>query len=172
MRKFLPALCIAAFLVSCSQVDSAKKDLSIPAVPTTVETAKATLKNKSYGVEEIGTIDLFHEYDWSASADTTAFIRDYLTERKAFTLRFVNDTAVNVSDDKKLIEATYDLKKDTGTALLLDIHYFDSSFSFNPGEPTRMTYNYKLLGISNENLLLETPRKLNQRKLVLLMKSK
>lgn len=172
MRKIFQAILFTSLLVSCNQVDSAKKELAIPQPPPSPGAAKTAIKNKKYNVEEVGTLDLLNEYDWTTASDTSKFYSDYIAERKAFALSFANDSVVTVTDEKKNFAATYDLQKDTGCALLLDIHYLDSSFSFNPGEATMMTLSYKIHGLNNQYLLLETPRELNRRKVVLLMKAK
>jgi hypothetical protein len=158
---------------SCNNVDSAKQELVIPKPPACVDAVKAEIKTKSYQVGDVGAIDLFNEFDWaSTSNDTTKFYREYINERKNFTLQFLNDTIAKVHDEKKTFEAKYNLEKDTSTAVLLNLQYVDSSFSFNPGEPMMITSAYKIKGVDNNSLLLETPREMNRRKIILLMKTK
>jgi len=173
MRKSILLPIAAFFIQSCNEVNSDKKELVIPKMPASVDAVKAEIKNKSYEVIDVGTIDLFNEFNWaSASKDTSKFYTDYIAERKGFTLQFLNDSTAKANDEKKIFEATYNLEKDTSAAVLLNLQYVDSSFSFNPGEPMMMTSTYKIRGIDNNSLLLETPREMNRRKVILLMKKK
>lgn len=170
MKKVGYTALLATILIACGQSDSVKKETAMPPKPASVDAALAAIKNKDYVVEEVGTIDLFQEWDWSAaSADTSKFYRDFMDERKAFALNFINDTAVNVNDDKRTFEAKYDIQKDTGTALLLNLKYMDSTFSFTPGELSLITSTYKIHGVDDNKVLLETPRELNRRKVIVLM---
>lgn len=172
MRKAIFYL-LLVFLVACKNNASDKKEIIVPAAPLSVANVKAEVKNKEYKVNEVGTIDFFNpdELEWSsASGDTSKFFKDYVSERKNFSLHFINDSAVQMQDEKKAIAAHYDLQKDS-SGILLKIQYPDSTFSFNPGETMMMTSTFKIRGVDdNGQLLLETPREINRRKVVVLMK--
>jgi hypothetical protein len=180
MKQLLCLLCTVLFF-SCNTSKTKKESVDIPAAPTGVDAVAQTLKGKNYSVLQVATISNFemnkdNPYDWmDGKKDTTAFSRNYVTERMKLKLNFVNDTTVSFTDEDKLTEAKYKLDTLIGDeekpGIKLRISYLDSSITFPSfTEPRLMTYTYRVLGINNESLLLETPRSFNNRKIAVLMK--
>lgn len=173
MRKCLSLFFAVCFFASCNQVGSVKNPLRLPELPAAADAVKTEIKGQRYAVSDVGVTNARHASvaEWaSASTDTTPFYRNYMAERKAFAMRFVNDSSVEVSDENKIFTAGYFLAKDTAAGLLLQIQYADSSFSFNPGEVMTMTSTYKIRGADDNALFLETPREMNGMKVVVLMR--
>jgi hypothetical protein len=179
MRLFIPVLALSV-LASCGGTKNEKKsnrDL-MPAKAPSVASARSTFKNAGYKVEDVGFIRTFMgEEDpatWSADMnDTSSHFRNFVDDRKNFSLSFLNDTTVKMIDDKKEVEAFYELEKDSTGAVLLLVKYEDAEFSF-PGsdEPMMVTYTYKIRGLDENNMFVETPRSYNQKAVVLLMNKK
>jgi hypothetical protein len=106
--------------------------------------------------------------------DTSKHFKDYLKERMAFTIEFVNDTAAILNDENKKITGTYKFDNETSEdekeGIKLRISYRDSSVSF-PGAagPMIMTYTFAIAGADEKALLMELPRSYNNRKVAVLM---
>jgi len=88
-------------------------------------------------------------------------------------VHFINETEVKLTDNQRNIRAQYQLEKDASKTVLMKLTFEDKTFSF-PGsnEPMKLTYTYRIRGIDENRLLLETPRQYKYRPVVLLMKKK
>jgi hypothetical protein len=176
MRSFL--FFIVTLLLNASCTNEAKKESSIPNGPATMIVALKELKNKNYVVEDVGFIRIFMDKEdpikWTKEMpDTSKMYKDFVNDRKNFSLSFITDTTVKIVDEKTDLQALWSLEKDTSNTILLHLKYEDASFNM-PGatEPTMVTYTYKIKGIDDKNMLLETPRQYNDMPVALLMKKK
>ena len=178
MRTIFLLLTITLIAESCG--NSAGETVTIPAKPASPDAVKQYVKGKTYKSIKAGTastfeIDKENPYQWlDEKKDTTKFVRNYLAERLQFTLQFVNDTAVEFTDDNKKTTGVYKFDTETGEdekeGVKLRISYVDTSMQF-PGASgaATMTYTYPVAGADEKSLLLETPRSFNNRKVVILM---
>jgi hypothetical protein len=174
----LLGLCALLFF-SCS--DSSKT--SVPAAPTSMEQAKGQMKNGEFTVEKVGFSSMFmgeaEPVKWEEEMkDTTKFFRDFVADRKDFSLHFTSDTSVNVRVGKTSYKGTYSLdtllgEEEKVNSMKLRISYPDPEFQF-PGadQLSDITYTYKVRGIDDKKLVLETPRSWNRSNVYLLLQKK
>jgi len=179
MRTTLIIFLAALFIFSCSE----HKPVSLPAKPGSPGTVKNAIQGKLYKTIKAGTLSPFemdkkNPYEWTDDMkDTSSMFRNFFADRMKFILHFINDTAVNFMDEGKHIEATYSIdsliKEDEKPGVKLRISYEDKDNSFNMGDmgPVRLTYTYIVAGADDKQLLLETPRSYNDRKVIVLMSS-
>jgi hypothetical protein len=174
MSKIISAISIVVLLLnwSCSSNDEA----ALPSAPASVKAVQAELKGKAYKVVKAGTHSLIStdkEITWLELKENEKFEKGIVDDSKSTHLNFVNDTAVTVLYKGKKNEGTYKVDDVTGEdekpGIKLHISYVDDEFKFGDGAPMKVTYTYLIEGISSKNLLLETPRTMNDRKIVVLM---
>ncbi|MEI9946511.1 MAG: hypothetical protein WDN26_20100 [Chitinophagaceae bacterium] len=177
MKIVLMALA-AAFIVACNSNKDA--ETSIPPKPSSIEAVKQLVKGKKYRTQKVATVSPFEmdkekPYEWmDEMKDTSTFFKKHLADRMKFTLNFVNDTAVMMNDEEKIINGTYNLDTKTGEeekeGIKLRISYPDSSMNF-PGSTgvMIMTATYFVAGADEKSILLETPRSYNNRKVAILL---
>lgn len=160
-----------------------KEAVTIPKAPVSAESIQKEIKGNEYATSQLALASPFElettpSYDWMEDMkDTTEFFKKYYSERKKFSLSFLNDSAATIFDDDKTINGTYkiDNQKNEGEkdGFKLRISYVDTSMSF-PGatEPMVMTSSFTITGIDESALFLELPREYNNRKVLALMKKK
>ncbi len=181
MRISVASVLFLTIFYSCS---NEKKEETPPPAPVSISSVNAFIKGKSFSTYKVGTISNFemdkeNPYQWlDEKKDTTKFMRDYLAGRVKFAIQFVNDSTATLTDDGKTISAIYKLDNKTGEdekeGIKFRFTYEDKDGEMMPGatDPVIMTSTYIIKGIDAENLLLEAPRELNNRKLAVLMKAK
>lgn len=152
------------------------KDL--PPAPVTLGATKAALQKNTYTVEDVGFIRTFmgkeDPVEWSgAREDTVKMYREFIDDRKKLQLEFLTDTSLILTGEKTKYNALYSLEKDTSSVVLLDIKYADPDFAFAGSSETSMvTFTYKIRGISDKQLYLQTPNSYNDQPAVVLMRKK
>lgn len=183
MKQLFVLLCFPVVLFSCGNNGEKTEKLSLPPKPGMVNEVLNIIKEKNYSAVKIATLSPFemdaaNPYTWfDELKDTASFTKDFLKENLAMKLQFKNDTGVALIDDNKKTEAIYKLdtavRDEEKSGIKLRISYPDSSMNF-PGitEPMIMTYTFYILGINEKELLLETPRSYNNRKVIILFNSK
>jgi hypothetical protein len=169
---FVPVVCIV-ILYSC--ISKTNSDI-LPQPPASVKAVLDELKGKKYQAEKAGTHSVFEndkEIEWLNPKKEDEFEKKIADEAKTLRLDFVNDTAVTVTVKDKTYSGTYkadnEVKEDEKPGIKLRISYIDEEFKFGDGPATEVTYTYLVEGISDKNLLLETPGSMNRRKIVVLM---
>lgn len=172
-KYFFTAMIICMILQACV---SKTNSISLPQPPASVKAVLDELKGKKYQVEKAGTHSVFEndkEIEWMNPKKEDEFEKKIAAEAKALRLDFVNDTAVTITAKDKTYSGTYKaddmVKEDEKPGIKLRISYIDEEFKFGDGPATEVTYTYLVEGISDKNLLLETPRSMNRRKIVVLM---
>lgn len=178
MKVLLFALAVATLVISCS--NDKKNETAVPAKPASIDAVKQFVKGKNYQTKRVATVSPFdmdkeNPYEWmDEMKDTSTFFKNYLNERMSFTLNFVNDTSVVMSDEGKTINGTFridnETKEEEKEGIKLRISYADSSMNF-PGATGSMimTSTYLVAGADEKSLLLETPRSYNNRKIAALL---
>ncbi len=172
-KYFFTAMIISMTLQAC---DSKTKSISLPQPPASVKAVLDELKGKKYQVEKAGTHSVFENdkgIEWLEPKEENKFEKQIVDEEKTLQLDFVNDTAVTVTAKDKTYSGTYKaddiVKEDEKPGIKLRISYINEEFKFGDGPATEVTYTYLVEGISDKSLLLETPRSMNRRKIVVLM---
>lgn len=134
------------------------------------------VKGKKYQAEKAGTHSVFEndkEIEWLEPKEENKFEKQIADEAKTLRLDFINDTAVIVAAKDKRYNGTYKaddmVKEDEKPGIKLRVSYIDEEFKFGDGPAMEVTYTYLVEGISDKNLLLETPGSMNRRKIVVLM---
>lgn len=173
MKQLLLLLCCGALLTACS--NNNKKQTTVPVAVASAEAARTALQGRHFTVADVGFqrsfMDKKEPVEWSeAITDTGKIFRSFMEDRKNFSLRFVNDSAVALTDATTKTDALWSVTKDSTAGMLLQLQYVDPEFSFPGQEGARVTYTYKLLGVDDQQLYLETPREYNRSQVVLLMK--
>jgi hypothetical protein len=182
MKQLIILLGLSLIIISCTNNSKGTAAMALPSKPASIDAVLNIIKQKNYKAEKIATLSPFemdkeNPYDWfDEKKDTSSFAKRFLNERLSMKLQFKNDTAVLFIEDNKTIEGTYKLdtiiNEEEKPGIKFRISYPDSSMSF-PGvtEPMIMTYTFNVLGIDEKNLMLETPRSYNNRKIAVLLKA-
>lgn len=158
--------------VQCNKANS-----YIPKEPHSVAETRSQLVKGVFTVEQVGlgSSSVMNEpVQWmNEETDKAKAEQDFIADRKSLTLHFINETEVKLTDNQRNIRAQYQLEKDASKTVLMKLTFEDKTFSF-PGsnEPMKLTYTYRIRGIDENRLLLETPRQYKYRPVVLLMKKK
>lgn len=181
MKRLLSLLSVILFFTACT--NDQPGSMYLPAKPVSTETAYQLVKGKTFDTKYVATLSPFamdnkSPYEWmDEKKDSSKFSRDYLKARMAFSLQFINDSSILIHDDGKTINGTFkmdsEIFENEKEGLKLRISYPDTSMSF-PGmtEPMIMTFAFLIAGVDEKNLLLETPRSYNNRRVAVLMQSK
>ena len=178
MRFFTIVAFINLFIFGCGN----SKTVSLPPSPANADAVSKAIKGKKFNTTELALIsnlvaDKNNPYEWfDEIKDTTAFFRNYEKERMKFEINFINDTSAEVTDDAGVNKATWKIddqpKSDETAGLFLRVS-MGKQESFFPGQTgsSTITFTYKVLGIDDTQLLLQTPNMFNNRKIAALMKT-
>jgi len=170
-------------LLSCS----GKKETVSPVPPSSVGIVKDMIKGKTFLTSRVGTLSPFADgidkdkpYKWiDEEKEPDKFTNDYEEERKKFQLAFVNDSTVRITDEGKTWDAIYkiddSMEQDETVGIRLRFSYEDKENTMNfPGAATPMilTSSYLVAGLSDNEMIVQAPRKFNNHPVVLWMKKK
>ena len=174
MQKILLLAAIVVFAASCSSNGSKKN--ALPDVPASLKAVQDEIKGQKYKTEKVGIHSLISSdaaVNWLEPKKEEEFEKKTVDEVKTFQVNFVNDTSVIVMMKDKTYNGTYAAdtvtKEDERPGVKLRISYVDDEFKFGNGPASLVTYTYVVEGIDDKNLLLQTPRSMNDRKIVVLM---
>lgn len=170
---FLASLCIT---INWSCSSGKEKEPALPAAPASVKAVQDEIKGKIYQAKKAGTHSLIStdkEITWLEPTEKEKMEKEVADESKSIRMNFTNDTSVIVSIKGKTHTGTYSVgnetKEDEKEGIKIRVSYVDEEFKFGDGPAMKVTYLYLVEGINNKSILLETPRSLNQRKIVILM---
>jgi hypothetical protein len=167
------------FITACNNTTTVHIDL--PAAPANMDSVKKMITGKKYVTEKIAQVsnlvaDKNDPYEWfEEMKDTTPFFKNYRDQRMKFAVQFINDTSVTVTDQSGITNGTWSIddqpgKDDTpGIFLRLTVMSEEKLFPGQTGLST-LTSSYKVLGINDRQLFLQTPNMFNMRKIAVLMK--
>ena len=180
--KYLTFVFVCAVLFSaCSN----NEKITTPAAPGSVADVSKTIKGKNYKTVKLGIIsplamDSANPVNWAIEKeDTSKFFMDYANKQLAFSLTFSKDSTCSFYDveQKKNIAATFSIDNDANLGyeeakpgIKLRINYSDSMDFGGTKTASVMTLSYGVLGMNDKELLLETGRSFNNRKLAVWMK--
>jgi len=180
--KAIAIIATLMIVISCNNTTtttatSESSTAKLPEKPGSIEAVHATLKGKSYKTINAGTVSPFemdkdNPYEWQDKLQDTS-AKKYLSENMAFKLNFLNDSSVTVFDDGEEKQGTYRVDttatEDYPTGTKLKLSYMSSMFGT---VPSLLTFTYLVNGINDKQLFLQTPREVNNRKVVVLMEAK
>lgn len=164
------------FVIGCGN----PKNAQLPPAPSGSDAIIKTVKGKKYKTTDLALIsklaaDKNNPYEWFEDVkDTTAFFRNYEKQRKTLEINFLNDTTAEITDEAGTNKATWKIddqpKSDEtpGQFLRLSMEKDEELISGQVGKST-ITFSYKVLGIDDKQLFLETPNMFNMRKVAALM---
>jgi hypothetical protein len=183
--KYLLTITATLLFIACTNNKTAKEPAksSLPLAPVSAEAIHDWIQSNTYHIERIATLSSFamdsaNPYTWyTDTAGLSKFEKDFFAERQAFTLAFTNDSVALIHDDGKTWSSIYKIDSARGdeekAGWKLRFTYPDSTMGLNGStEVMQFTSTYPVLGIDKQQLLLETPRSLNQRKVAVLLKAK
>ena len=168
---------ISLFIFGCAN----SKTVNPPA-PANADAVAKAIKGKKFKTTELALIsnlvaDKNNPYEWfDEIKDTTAFFRNYEKERMKFGVNFFNDSSAEVTDEAGVNKATWKIddqpKSDETAGVFLRLS-MEKQEAFMPGQTglSTITFTYKVLGIDDKQLLLQTPNMFNSRKIAALMKT-
>jgi hypothetical protein len=178
MRFFTIVALLAFFVVSCEN----KKTASLPPAPTSKDSVAKTINGKKYKTTQLALVsnlmsDKNDPYQWFDKInDTTPFFKNYEKNKMKFALSFVNDSTAEVTDESSVNKAFWRLddqpKSDEKPGIFLRLS-MEKDEQLIPGQTGKstITFSYKVLGIDDKQLFLETPNMFNSRKMAVLMKA-
>lgn len=178
MRLFTIVALFTLFVIGCGN----KKTASLPPAPTSTETVVKTIKGKKYQATQLALIstlisDKNNPYEWFDEVkDTTAFFRNYEKQKMKFAIQFINDSSAEVTDESSVNKAIWKVddqpksEEKPGVFMRLSMERDEPLFPGQTGKST-ITFSYKILGIDDKQLFLETPNMFNSRKMAVLMKT-
>ncbi|MBL7740413.1 MAG: hypothetical protein JNK14_14445 [Chitinophagaceae bacterium] len=170
----IPACFIFCMLIqACS---SGPGTTALPGAPVSVKAVQDEVKGKRYKAEKAGTHSPFKDdktIEWLEPKAEDKFEKGIADDSKTLQLEFFNDTSVTVNYKSKSYTGTYVVDEVTGEeerpGIKLRVSYIDEEFKLGDGPATKVTYTYIVDGLNDKSLLLETPRSMNNRKIVVLM---
>jgi hypothetical protein len=177
--KFLSFLLPVFFLAAACNNATVKVDL--PPAPAQLDSVKKIVTGKKYKTEKLAQIsnlvsDKNDPYEWfEEMKDTTAFFRNYRDQRMKFGVQFINDTSITVTDQSGTTNGTWSIDdqpgKDDTPGIFLRVTVMSEEKLF-PGQTglSTLTSSYKVIGINDKQLFLQTPNMFNMRKIAVLMK--
>lgn len=176
--RILTVIALIIFISGCSN----KKSVQLPPAPADAEAIVKTINGKTYQTADLALIsnleaDKNAPYQWFEDVnDTTAFFRNYEKRKKMLEIKFVNDTLAEVTDEAETNMAAWKIedqpKSDEKPGYFLRLT-IDKDEALLPGQTgnSTITFSYKILGIDDKQLFLETPNMFNSRKIAALMKT-
>ena len=174
MQKFLSLFSIGIIISSCSPGNS-KKD-AVPDPPSSVKAVHETIKGKKYKAGKAGIHSLIStdkEIQWLDPGKEDKFEKETAEESMTLQFDFINDTSITVAYKNKTYNGTYAVDDASGEGdkpgIKLRVSYVDEEFKFGEGPASKFTYTYIVEGIGDKSILLQTPRSMNQRNIVVLM---
>lgn len=185
MKKvsFLGLCALIFFACSDSGKNSGSGKASVPAAPTSMQQVKDQVKKGNYTVEQVGFSRLFmgeaEPVQWEDQMpDTSRMYRNFVAERKKLRFEFTGDSTMNVHTGTASYPGSYSVDtlveeddEEKANSMKLRISYADPEFQF-PGDttPSKVTYTYKVRGVDENRLMLQSPHSYNRSYTVLLMK--
>lgn len=190
-KKYIIALFTTVMLLSCTEN---KKEESLPAKPKDVNSVQTLIKGKKYTTKKLGFYDIIivdgeKGVKWIDVAEKqkqlaknpddnfTKTELEPIEEELKFGVQFVNDTVATVFVRDTNFAATYVVNDVVGQydevkeGIKIRLTYTDPSFSFGGGEPMEMTVTYVVIGADDKRLLVQTPRTIDRKPLISLLKA-
>lgn len=176
-------LCALIFFACSDSGKTVPGKASIPAAPTSMQQVRDGVKKGNYTVEQVGFSRLFmgeaEPVQWEDQMpDTSKVYRAFVAARKKIRFEFTGDSTLNVHTGSASYPGSYSVDtlveeddEEKLNSMKLRISYADPEFQF-PGDTTlsKITYTYKVRGVDENRLMLQSPHSYNRSYVVLLMK--
>ena len=178
MRVLTAVALITLFIAGCSN----RKNVHLPPAPASIDAAIKAIQGKKYTAVDLALIsplvaDKNNPYEWFDQVeDTTRFFRNYERQKKKLEIDFINDTSAELTGETGTNNAIWKIddqpKSDEkpGQFLRLTMEKEEKLIPGQAGKST-ITFSYKVLGVDEKQLFLETPNMFNSRKIAVLMKA-
>ena len=178
MRVYMILAILSVLIIACGN----KKTASLPPAPKSIDSVSKTIIGKKYKAADLALIstlisDKNNPYEWfDEIKDTTPYFRNYEKQKMKFAIHFINDTLAEVTDELATNNAVWKLddqpKNDETTGIFLRLKTIKDEPS-SPGQTSKstITFSYKVLGIDEKQLFLQTPNVINNRKMATVMKT-
>ena len=176
--RILTIIAMFLFSTGCGN----KKNVQLPPAPANSDAIVKTVKGKKYKTTDLALIsrlaaDKNNPYEWFDDVnDTTAYFRNYEKQKKKLEINFINDTTAEVTDEAGTNKALWRIddqpKSDESAGQFLRLT-MEKDEALIPGQigKSTITFSYKVVGIDDKQLFLETPNMFNMRKMAALMKT-
>jgi hypothetical protein len=162
--------------------NGSEKEAVVPAAPGSAGDVIAAIKGKKYKVQKLGLLspfatDSLNPVNWKVQEqDTSKFFRDYADKQMGFTLAFNNDSLADFMNEGKMVKAVYTVVNDTNpeeeedkAGIKIKLAYSDSMEFAGRKTAALMTLSFRVLGADAANILLESNRAYNNRRLAMWM---
>ena len=169
---------LSVLVIGCGN----KKTARLPPAPSGIDSVAKTIIGKKYKAADLALIstlisDKNNPYEWFDEInDTTPYFRNYEKQKMKFAIHFINDTTAEVTDEIATNKAIWKLddqpKSDETAGIFLRVKTIKDEQSL-PGQTSKstITFSYKVLGIDEKQLFLQTPNVINNRKMAMVMKA-
>ena len=178
MRSISLFIIVSLLIISCGN----RKTAALPPAPSDVNSVVTTITGKKYKATQLGLIstlisDKNNPYEWfDEIKDTTPYFKNYEKQQMNFAIHFINDTVAEVIQDTLVNQALWIIDNDPkgsetpGIFIRLSM---EKEETVVPGQISRSTntFSYKVLGLDNKQLFLESPNLYSSRKLAVLLKT-
>jgi hypothetical protein len=178
MRFFTIVSFISLFIFGCGNT----KTVNLPPAPANADAVFKTITGKKFKTAELALVsnlaaDKNNPYEWfDEIKDTTPYFRNYEKQKMKFEINFINDTSAEITDEAGVNKADWKIdnqpKSDETAGLFLRLS-MERQEKLVPGQvsSSMVTFSYKVLGIDDKQLFLQTPNMFNSKKIAALMKT-
>ena len=178
MRFFTIVAFICLFLFSCGNT----KTVNLPPAPANADAVSKTIKGKKFKTAELALVsnlvaDKNNPYEWfDEIKDTTAYFTNYQMQKMKFEVNFINDTSAEITDEAGVNKTNWkidDQPKSDETAGIFLRFSIERQETLTPGQTgsSTISFSYKVLGIDDKQLFLQTPNMFSSKKIAALMKT-
>jgi hypothetical protein len=169
---------ICLFIFGCGNT----KTVNLPPAPANADAVFKTITGKKFKAAELALVsnlaaDKNNPYEWfDEIKDTTPYFRNYEKQKMKFEINFINDTSAEITDEAGVNKADWKIdnqpKSDETAGLFLRLS-MERQEKLVPGQvsSSMVTFSYKVLGIDDKQLFLQTPNMFNSKKIAALMKT-
>lgn len=152
-----------------------------PPPPANIKAVTDYLNGKKLRVDRVGFYgsvlqNTERKIEWlDTLKEKNDMVKSAAGEEMSLGLYFQNDTAVVIFKKNKQFTGVYSVDDSPGEGeneqdgIKIRISYADPDFGFGD-LPTVVTYTYRVIGLDDARILLETPRTINRQKLISLMR--
>lgn len=158
------------------------KKVSVPPNPAGMNAVIRSISGKKFSTQKLALIstlisDKNNPYEWfDETGDTTSIFRNLEKEKMKLAIHFVNDSLVELTDETGTSKGKWmaddQPKSDEDPGIFLRITIIKEEKLFGDHMiPVRTTFSYKVLGINDKQLLLQTQNMYNVRRVAALMKA-